>query len=585
MAKTRWISSMLLGMALALGGRGRADFLPDAGPIQSMAMGGNLVALPGLATAEADNPAALADLDSHRLAARYQALYPGLSSDNLGTQGLSLLAPTVGFGGLGLDWDHFGSSYLEQDRFRLADGLGFPSNAYHPWCSAGVAASYLHQSYTLSTPLAGVDPGRLSADAWSMDLGLAWRPWPALCLAGSVQDLNQPNLGVLGVERLPVTSRWGLGLDAPAWRLTATLAQTLEQGQMESHAGVQWSPAPGLDLRCGVNTWDASVGLGFRVGPMALDYGYAWSIAPGPSGQLPGNQALELSYAWAAQARGQGLLKDLAQDAAEQGRLAEAIALYSRAAELDPKDQALVQAKAEVEARYQQAQSVAYANAGRQAEAQGEAAEALADYRWAIHLAPGSAEDARAVARIEASLPRGPMADPRFQAQLQAVLDALAAGQRGQAGALLSQLQRAYPQDTALVALERSLKAPAKLHTRPPAPDTDTLNQMEEAMRYAAKGQGALALQTWQAVLKRDPDNPLALRFVQESAPGRGTTLSPERKKQADDKYNAGLAAYQAGDLAKAVELWSEAARLDPSNLDAQNNLLRAKVELEQKRQ
>ena len=50
---------------------------------------------------------------------------------------------------------------------------------------------------------------------------------------------------------------------------------------------------------------------------------------------------------------------------------------------------------------------------------------------------------------------------------------------------------------------------------------------------------------------------------------------------RAQELFNRGLAAYQAGDLPKAMDLWQQVLRIDPGHLDAQNNLMRARIELE----
>ncbi|HXC64969.1 MAG TPA: tetratricopeptide repeat protein, partial [bacterium] len=88
------------------------------------------------------------------------------------------------------------------------------------------------------------------------------------------------------------------------------------------------------------------------------------------------------------------------------------------------------------------------------------------------------------------------------------------------------------------------------------------------------------ARRAWEKVLKADPDNVLARQALQE-AQARPTPVPPAQQARAQELFNRGLAAYQAGDLPKAMELWQEVLRIDPGHLDAQNNLLRARIELE----
>jgi tetratricopeptide (TPR) repeat protein len=574
---------LALACALALlSSRAAADFLPQAGPVQAKALGGNLVAMDDQESAAYYNPAALAGLSRYVLGAGYQQLFAGIPGDDLGVQEITMLAPQEGPGGLGLSWDHFGADLLQQDRLRLAYGVGWMgSDGSQPWFSLGAAASFLYQRYTLTAPLAGVSADHLSSEGGSMDLGAALRPWPGLCLGASVQDVNEPNLGVVGVDRLPRTARWGLALDLPSLHLQATAAQSLNLGRWETQGGLQWTyPGSTLAFRGGLGSENAGVGLGFSVGWLSLDYAYVWSVGAGPSGELPGSHAVALSAAWAVPPpQPRWIWRDLALQAQGQGQWEDAVLFFRRALDQQPGDPLLKAGQAQAQARLDLLRSESYFAAGQRAQGRGDLAEAAGDYRWAAHLNPGSADYAAALAQAQAALPQGPMADPRYQAGLENVLRLMGRRLPKPALAQLEALRSAYPQDPALLALEGGLNAQMKGEAAARG-NGGTLRLMEEALRFAGKGQPELARQAWEKVLKADPDNALARQALQE-AEAKPTPVPAAQQARAQELFNRGLAAYQAGDLPKAMDLWKEVLRIDPGHLDAQNNLTRARIELE----
>jgi tetratricopeptide (TPR) repeat protein len=269
----------------------------------------------------------------------------------------------------------------------------------------------------------------------------------------------------------------------------------------------------------------------------------------------------------------------MALQALQQGQWEDALLFFRRALEQQPGDVVLTQGLAQAQSRLDLQRSASYFAAGQRAQARGDAAEAVADYRWAAHLNPGSTDFAAALASAQSLLPQGPMADPRYQARLGTILTHM--GQRWTRRALeeLEDLRKDFPQDAALQALEGDLDAQLK---KPASgrQNAGTLRSMEEALRYAGKGQPELARQAWEKVLKADPDNALARQALQE-ARAKPTPVPAALQARAQELFNRGLAAYQAGDLPKAMDLWQQVLRIDPGHLDAQNNLMRARIELE----
>ena len=55
--------------------------------------------------------------------------------------------------------------------------------------------------------------------------------------------------------------------------------------------------------------------------------------------------------------------------------------------------------------------------------------------------------------------------------------------------------------------------------------------------------------------------------------------MTPEESREAQDLYQKGLQAYLNGDMGEAVKDWQATLKIDPHNVNALNNLVRAKLE------
>jgi tetratricopeptide (TPR) repeat protein len=446
--------------------------------------------------------------------------------------------------------------------------------------SLGFAAAGLRQSFTLSSPMPGVNLSQLNAQAFSMDAGVLAQPWSWLSLGFSDQDLNQPNLGVVGVARLPQTLRWGVGLLLPGG-LTVNLAQSSASGLVDSQAGLQWSP-PGsmLSLRCGLDSSSLGAGFGLAWSSLRLDYAYQWSLPGGDAAGLPGTHSLALAYAWSSARNRAQVWTEQGRQALAASRFSEALACARNALLLSPGDAGSGALLAQAQQGWDRQQAQNYAVLGQKALAQGRTGDAVQYLKWACSLDPSNAAYASQLGAAQAGLPTGILADALVQKQVEAVLACLAKGQTQEALDALQPALDHAPGDASLQALARLLKAPeGRAPTARPAQGPDTLRWMEDAVRFSGQGQPDLARQAWQKVLKADPDNALARRALAPEA-GR-PQAAPQDLKKAEALFAKGLAAYQNGDLRTAIRLWQQCLELDPNNLNAQNNLSRARIELE----
>src|SRR5579859_7412269 len=144
----------------------QAQFLDFSQPARSVALGGNLVALPEGPSATAFNPAGLGLQERFEASARYESLFPGLENDDISTGNLTLLGLLEPVGALGGSWDHLGSNLIQQDRLGLSWGRKFPTEGMVQSVAAGFSLSYITQRYVLSVPLSGVSVSQLSSSAF-----------------------------------------------------------------------------------------------------------------------------------------------------------------------------------------------------------------------------------------------------------------------------------------------------------------------------------------------------------------------------------------------------------------------------------
>jgi tetratricopeptide (TPR) repeat protein len=589
--------ALFIGSAISTGAT-QAAFLDFDPPARSSAMGGNLVADPEGSDSFYFNPAGLGSLDRLNLSARYQALEPGLEQDSLSTSGLTAAFPLGLWGTSGLSWDHFGSNNLQEDRFRLDWGRNFTELKAVGNLQMGFSFSYLKQSYILSSALTGLSGSNYSGEAFSLGAGILYQPFPHLTLGFSADDLTQPNLGVVGVYLYPVAWRWGAAYDfsiTGAGSILLTLSQDDLGSGLETQGGGEWTlPFLNLALRAGGDAYQCDLGMGWNNSFLSLDFAYlfSWGAAPSLDAEgLPANYVLELTflgpepsppssspYLW---------LLDKARQAVQAKNWRAAEGYYSEAVKLNASDPQVLAEKQTALQNYNKERAAQYFALGQSAESQGYLAEAQRDDAWAVQLDPQEPQYQQAVEHLKTK-PSAPvsvvadaktasaLSDPKVQDLLSQVLDLLAKDKKKEAMVLLTQAQNLYPQDPLLSRLSQSLTGPVSpSHSNP-----QTEQLLLEADLYVQKGRPDLARENWKKVLAIDSSNPQAKEKLAESQTGGAEKLlTPEENQKAQELYQKGLQAYLNGDIPEAVKDWQETLQIDPHNVNALNNLVRAKLE------
>ncbi len=566
----------------------QSAFLDFSTPAREAALGGNGVALPEGTSSLAFNPAGLGDDAIFKVSARYENLFSGIGGDDLSTGNLSAVFPLETGDGLGFSLDHFGSNNLEQDRLQAAFGKSFGSDSPLKPLKLGIQLSYLREQFTLSAPLAGINPGNLSSGAFSVGAGALLEAFTWATLGISAENLNQPNLGVVGVDEVPLFLRYGVAARPPVGsdRLSLTFAQSLNQGNLDSQGGAEWVFTDwGVALRVGGDANMGVVGFGWENDGLSIDYAYqfSWNQAPSLGGVgLPESHLLEVGFAWENPPKGEDRLfaKLVSQAQRAQGdqRWKEAYWDYQEASLLKPADPLVIQERATALKQYNLQRADSFYQAGKQAEGQGYFVEAQRNYEWAVSLAPAMRSYAEARDRVKKAITQGALGDPKVRDLLEKAVALVKLNDARDAMKKIKEALALYPGDAFLQFVERAFTPKAATATEK---EDKKLQQLAaEAEIFRGKGRIDLAREAWQEMLKKDPANSLAKENLsQTEAGGSAPVLTEAQKNQVQGLLQSGVKAYADGDTESAVRDWEEALQVDPQNVNALNNLTRVKME------
>ncbi|HVZ80955.1 MAG TPA: hypothetical protein VHE12_09185 [bacterium] len=586
-ASERLVTIALLGFSVLVvpKGPGWGAFLDFSPAAREAGIGGNAVACPDGTSALSNDPAGLAGADRDRISARYENLFSGIEGDDLSTGNISAVLPLDPEEAMGFSLDHFTADALQQDRVKAAFGKAFGPGTALEHLRLGIDLSFLRQQFTLAAPLAGVSAGQVTAQAFSIGAGALFDPWRWCTLGVSGEDLNRPNLGVIGVDRVDPILRYGAAIRPPFGTdpLEITLAQSLDGDHWETQGGIEWTWVRwNLSLRAGGDSRTGALGFGWTDEGLSLDYAYqfSWGGSPSVSGVgVPGSHLLEVAFAWDTGNRENQVWADLmdrAKKASAESKWKDAFWDYQQACLLRPQDSTALSGRSEALRRYNQQRAQVFFQRGRKAEEQGYFREAEQDYEWAATLDPGQGDYVRAKEQVTKALKQGALSDPRVRDLLERSVQLIKKRDRAGANRNLRKALALYPKDAFLQFVARAYSPSTEKGT--PALDRSLERMSVEAEIYRSKGRLDLARETWRSMLGKDPSNALA-RDNLAATEERPQTLTEDQKARAQALLQRGLKAYAAGDSVEAQRYWEEVLKIDPLNLNALNNLARVKME------
>lgn len=288
-------------LALAAAPARAAFDVPVMSP-QAAAMGGASLANTGDSASLFLNPAGSARLRSAEAYFMYDQLYAGLPGVAPIGQGFAAAGFPTRIGTFSAGLSEFQAAGLLQDR---ALGLSY-SRRLLDGIDAGVTGKYLSQSYLIgSDPGAASDPvfaNGTSRSAFALDAGLIATLSDAVKAGLAVRNLNEPDLGLASVDRVPREIQAGLSYDVRPWdlRLTADYLYTdVQAGTLTQRS----TPSVGLQkgfvgdmirFRLGATPEQFSGGVGIRFGP--VDFDYAFILSLGLLSNNAGTQQVGIRY-------------------------------------------------------------------------------------------------------------------------------------------------------------------------------------------------------------------------------------------------------------------------------------------------
>jgi len=263
----------------------QAAFLDTGYGARPTGMGGAFTAISDDSNAPLYNPAGLVQVQYNELSAMYSRLFSGLTlySGNASTGGdtvhldqsyLAYVSPPSRLGSFALSWQNFNTTSLyREDTVTLsyAHYLGDIIPVFDNQVSMGVNVKYLRRAFTLDATTVN-DPVFAAGDtksAATVDAGILWKPddgaYEGWRLGFTAKNLNQPNVGFLTTDKVPVELRLGAAYQS---RQRPWLVPALDLSRRDGVTGVyggleSWLFNDALGLRAGANRDEASAGISY----------------------------------------------------------------------------------------------------------------------------------------------------------------------------------------------------------------------------------------------------------------------------------------------------------------------------------
>ncbi|HEY5037643.1 MAG TPA: hypothetical protein VIJ93_01070, partial [bacterium] len=441
--------------------------------------------------------------------------------------------------------------------------------------------------------LQGVSVNQLSPSSFSFGAGLLLSFSPGLDLGFSAEDINNPNLGVVGVDRQPVLLRWGLAAKFMQHRpiqVTLTASQFLSGSDLQTQGGVECFLAQyGVKFRGGLSPYQGSVGLGFDLSDFFIDYAYSFTSfasAQLSGSSFPGSHLVEIGCQWGSTSSQVLYAENLkrAQHAESTANWEKALRWYQECLSAKSGDPEATQGRKRMLVEYNRQRAAQYYKDGQEARKQGMIFDAQNDYELASKLAPGNTDYSKALSQAAIEAERA-SSDKDVAEAIRQTSELIAKDDsKGALKVIFRALQR-HPHNPSLELIQGSLgqeeESPAEEAKASPdvkkAKETAKL-MTTEADLYLAHGQVDLAKENLEKALKANPNNTqIKIKLIRMAAPT--PTVSPENQKLAQELYEKGLQNYLEGKLEDAIKDWEDALKADPLNTRVQNNLIRAKIE------
>ena len=567
----RWLIAFVLSSAVAAGGSGEttATFLTLGVGGRPSAMGEAYAGLAEGANALAYNPAGVAGVESAEVTAMHAEWLEGLRYEYV-----AFIYPTS-WGTLGVDARAFTTGEMEL----RTNPVNPPEEPEGAFSATDVAVDLSYARALATTFAAGVNAKLVSqkiydssAVGFAGDAGLYWAPLPGFSAGLAARNLGPDVAFEQESSPLPMTAEVGLAYRLLERTVVASVAAEKPfRDDFLYKGGVEYNPfsfvAGRVGYIYGLDTGGytgLTGGLGVNVGGFSFDF----AVAPyGESGTtyragftyVFGRERRriteEVSARMAEEFERQkkqmiAALSAKAESYYEAGHYQEAVDSWDLIMVWDPEN-------AEAAARLENARErlneelVAEHNARAEAFfAEGKYSEAAREYSLAQEIDPTDAVAVAGLARAEEELARE---EARQREEIARLLEqARVAYSRGEYATAVAKWRTVLEMEPDNVEAKANLgDAQARL-----------AGMAEEAKvnarRYEAAGDWGAALASWNRVLRWTPDD-------EEAAAGKERAAAA-LAREADSLVDAGVAAYERGDLDGAEKKLLAALNLQPGN-------------------
>jgi hypothetical protein len=233
------------------------------------------------------NPAGATQAGSRQLALTYSKPFAGLDDVSLHGNFFSAVLPVSDVATFGLGWTSFAAPVYRQNSVSLlaATSINRWVPKLGPALSAGANLRFLHHRFDTDPRTAGdsVFSGGISEAAVAVDVGLLGKPdpdvLPGLTLGLRAMSLNQPDIGLEDVDKVPRELVAGAAFNRRSLTLTFDLAR--RDDRTDWRAGAEyWMRDETLGVRAGAHSTAATAGFSvlfpaWRKTGLFLDYAFS----------------------------------------------------------------------------------------------------------------------------------------------------------------------------------------------------------------------------------------------------------------------------------------------------------------------
>jgi LysM repeat protein len=282
----RRIAVGILAVLAALMGprRTEAAFETLGAGARSLAMGGAFTAISDDAEASYTNPAGLVQVRRGEFTAGYGKLYLGLKDNsNLGSGFVGGALPLKGGsqGVLGVGWNSLSlENAYREDTISLSYGREVYNGLFLGASGKLLRRNFGSDAYTQVDPLFQQYGSNTSNT--SFDLGAMYRPSAQYSFAMFVRDINQPQVGLAGGDRVPLEFRGAVGYRQKTLVFDGEIIR--KDKDILFSSGIEKWVLRSFGLRAGLtagsrNRREIATGMGYKGDAFSLDYAFVFPLA------------------------------------------------------------------------------------------------------------------------------------------------------------------------------------------------------------------------------------------------------------------------------------------------------------------